>query len=93
MNAGMLGHLRHGMNTKTTKISIHTGEFDFEAEGGQFEVEERISQYKQEGFWGAMLERIQETVELSKESLSNTSNSILFPQEVLTFGLYWTIIR
>ena len=67
MNAGILGHLRHGMNTKTTKISIHTGEFDFETEGGQFEVEERISQYKQEGFWGAMLERIQETVELSKE--------------------------
>ena len=85
MNAGMLGHLRHGMNTKTTKISIHTGEFDFETEGGQFEVEERISQYKQEGFWGAMLERIQETVELSKESLSNTSKLDSIPSRGADF--------
>lgn len=66
-------YLRHHMSSKTTKISIHAGEFDFEAEGGQFEVEERLSQYKQEGFWGAMIERIQETVELSKESTSSNS--------------------
>jgi len=62
------------MSNKVSKISIHAGEFDFEAEGGQFEVEERVNQYKQEGFWGAMLERIQETIELSRESLSNNSN-------------------
>ena len=78
-------YLRHHMSSKTTKISIHAGEFDFEAEGGQFEVEERLSQYKQEGFWGAMIERIQETVELSKESTSSNSELDSIPSRGTDF--------
>ena len=64
---------------KTTKISIHTGDFDFEAEGGQLEVEERLTQFKQEGLWDAMLERIQETIEFSKDATYVNSGDNKYP--------------
>ena len=61
--------------SNTTKVSIHVGDFDFDAEGGQLEVDERLAQFKQEGLWDAMLERVQETVEFTKESTPvNTTN-------------------
>jgi hypothetical protein len=71
--------------TKTTKVSIHVGDFDFDAEGGQLEVDERLAQFKQEGLWDAMLERVQETIEFSKESASLTSNDESQPERGLNF--------
>ena len=70
---------------KVSKISIHAGDFDFEAEGGQLEVEERLTQFKQEGLWDAMLERIQETVEFSKDSTEGTSNDASQPERGVNF--------
>ena len=76
--------MRDGMD-KTTKISIHTGDFDFEAEGGQLEVEERLTQFKQEGLWDAMLERIQETVEFSKDATYVNSGDNKSPERGINF--------
>ena len=70
---------------KVSKISIHVGDFDFEAEGGQLEVEERFTQFKQEGLWEAMLERIQETVEFSKDSTDGASNDASQPERGVNF--------
>ena len=78
--------MRDGMD-KTTKISIHTGDFDFEAEGGQLEVEERWTQFKQEGLWDAMLERIQETIEFSKDSTDINSSNTNQPERGVNFRL------
>ena len=33
------------------KISIQVGEFEFESEGSQIEVDEKFAQFKEEGFW------------------------------------------
>ena len=60
---------------KQTKVSIHVGDFEFKAEGSQIEVEERLSHFKEEGVWNAMLERIQESKEFAIESASNLSKS------------------
>ena len=76
--------MRDDMN-KTTKISIHVGDFDFEAEGGELEVEERLAQFKQEGFWDVMLERLQETVEFSKDAISVSPNNGNQPQRGVNF--------
>lgn len=70
---------------KTTKISIHSGDFDFEAEGGRLEVEERLTQFKQEGLWDAMLERIQETIEFSKDTSEATSSDATSPERGINF--------
>lgn len=76
--------MRDGMN-KTTKVSIHVGDFDFDAEGGQLEVDERLAQFKQEGLWDAMLERVQETIEFSKEATSINSNDENQPSRGINF--------
>ena len=70
---------------KTTKISIHTGDFDFEAEGGRLEVEERLTRFKQEGLWGAMLERIQETIEFSKDTAEANSGDATSTERGMNF--------
>ena len=33
------------------KISIQVGEFEFESEGSQIEVDEKFARFKEEGFW------------------------------------------
>ena len=58
---------------KPTKISIYVGDFEFEVEGAQIEVEERFSHFKQEGLWNAMLERIQETKDYMDDYASTLS--------------------
>lgn len=76
--------MRDGMD-KTTKISIHTGDFDFEAEGGRLEVEERLTRFKQEGLWDAMLERIQETIEFSKDTAEVNSGDATSNERGMNF--------
>lgn len=81
---GICIQMRDDMS-KTTKVSIHVGDFDFDAEGGQFEVEERLAQFKQEGLWDAMLERIQETIEFNKEAASVNPDDINQPERGANF--------
>ena len=44
-----------------SKISIQVGEFEFEYEGSQIEVDEKFAQFKEEGFWNIMTETVSYT--------------------------------
>ena len=46
--------------SEMSKISIQVGEFEFEYEGSQIEVDEKFAQFKEEGFWNFMTEMLQE---------------------------------
>ena len=48
------------MMSGLNKISIRVGEFEFESEGSQIEVDEKYAQFKEEGFWGIITERLEE---------------------------------
>ena len=41
------------------KISIQVGEFEFESEGSELEVDEKFAQFKEEGFWNIITERLE----------------------------------
>tara|TARA_B100001250_G_C19791842_1_gene786890 strand:+ start:186 stop:686 length:501 start_codon:yes stop_codon:yes gene_type:complete len=65
--------------SNNSKISIHAGEFDFECEGSQLEVDEKLAQFKEEGFWNIISENLQEardsTIDSSKATSQNNSIS------------------
>ena len=54
------------------KISIRVGEFDFEAEGSQIEVDEKFAQFKQETVWDIMSETLQDAKNGATESNDST---------------------
>ena len=53
------------------KISIQVGEFEFESEGSQIEVDEKFARFKEEGFWNIITERLEE----AKDTTIDTSNT------------------
>ena len=60
------------------KISIQVGEFEFESEGSQIEVDEKFAQFKEEGFWNIISERLEEAKDIAIDASNSTSqqNSI-----------------
>ena len=51
-----------------SKISIQVGEFEFEYEGSQIEVDEKFAQFKEEGFWNIMTEMLQEAKDINLDT-------------------------
>ena len=51
------------------KISIQVGEFEFESEGSQIEVDEKFARFKEEGFWNIISERLEEAKDLAEEGI------------------------
>ena len=51
-----------------SKISIQVGEFEFEYEGSQIEVDEKFAQFKEEGFWNIMTEMLQEAKDVNLDT-------------------------
>ncbi len=66
-----------------SKISIQVGEFEFEYEGSQIEVDEKFAQFKEEGFWNIMTEMLQE----AKDANLDTNAVVSKEQAVSDRGL------
>ncbi len=57
------------------KISIRVGEFDFEVEGSQIEVDEKFAQFKEEGIWNIMSDALQDARDnIADSGSSNTKD-------------------
>ena len=56
-----------------SKLSIRIGEFEFEYEGSTYEIDEKFAEFKQEGLWGVITERLQEAKEQSIDSSVSVS--------------------
>ena len=59
--------------TGLNKISIQVGEFEFESEGSQIEVDEKFARFKEEGFWNIITERLEEAKDMTIDSSNSTS--------------------
>ena len=55
------------------KISIQVGEFEFESEGSQIEVDEKFARFKEEGFWNIITERLEEAKDITIDASNSTS--------------------
>ena len=58
------------------KISIQVGEFEFESEGSQIEVDEKFARFKEEGFWNIISERLEEAKDIAIDVSTSQQNSI-----------------
>ena len=58
------------------KISIQVGEFEFESEGSQIEVDEKFARFKEEGFWNIISERLEEAKDIAIDVSMSQQNSI-----------------
>ena len=63
------------MMSGLNKISIRVGEFEFESEGSQIEVDEKYAQFKEEGFWSIITERLEEAKDMTIDATNNTSQA------------------
>lgn len=59
--------------TGLNKMSIQVGEFEFESEGSQIEVDEKFARFKEEGFWNIITERLEEAKDMTIDSSNSTS--------------------
>ena len=59
-----------------SKLSIRIGEFEFEYEGSTYEIDEKFAEFKQEGLWGVISERLQEAKEQSIDSVPSIPRKI-----------------
>ena len=67
------------------KISIHVGEFDFESEGSEIEVDEKFARFKEEGFWSIILERLEDAKDMAVDASNSTSEQKSIPQRGMMF--------
>ena len=58
------------------KISIQVGEFEFESEGSQIEVDEKFARFKEEGFWNIISERLEEAKDIAIDVSTSQQDSI-----------------
>ena len=58
------------------KISIQVGEFEFESEGSQIEVDEKFARFKEEGFWNIISERLEEAKDIAIDASTSQQDSI-----------------
>ena len=58
------------------KVSIQVGEFEFESEGSQIEVDEKFARFKEEGFWNIISERLEEAKDIAIDVSTSQPNSI-----------------
>ena len=73
------------MMSGLNKISIRIGEFEFESEGSQIEVDEKYAQFKEEGFWGIITERLEEAKDMTIDATNNTSQAKSIPERGMQF--------
>ena len=71
--------------TGLNKISIHVGEFEFESEGSQLEVDEKFAQFKEEGFWNIITERLEEAKDMAIDSSNSASEENDIPARGMQF--------
>jgi len=71
--------------TGLNKISIHVGEFEFESEGSQIEVDEKFAQFKEEGFWNIITERLEEAKDMAIDSSNSASEENAIPARGMQF--------
>ena len=57
------------------KISIQVGEFEFENEGSQIEVDEKFARFKEEGFWNIITERLEDAKAATIDASNTTSQA------------------
>ena len=67
------------------KISIQVGEFEFESEGSQIEVDEKFARFKEEGFWNIIIERLEEAKDMTIDSSNSTSREKSIPDRGMKF--------
>ena len=73
------------MMSGLNKISIRVGEFEFESEGSQIEVDEKYAQFKEEGFWSIITERLEEAKDMTIDATNNTSKAKSIPERGMQF--------
>ena len=66
--------------SELNKISIRVGEFEFESEGSQLEVDEKFAQFKEEGFWNIITERIDEAKDIAIDNSNSAAQENSFSQ-------------
>ena len=67
------------------KISIQVGEFEFESEGSELEVDEKFAQFKEEGFWNIITERLEEAKDMTIDATNSTSQQKSIPERGMKF--------
>ena len=67
------------------KISIQVGEFEFESEGSQIEVDEKFARFKEGGFWNIIIERLEEAKDMTIDSSNSTSREKSIPDRGMKF--------
>ena len=67
------------------KISIRVGEFEFETEGSEIEVDEKYAQFKEEGFWSIITERLEEAKDMTIDATNNASQTKSIPERGMQF--------
>ena len=68
-----------------SKLSIRIGEFEFEYEGSTYEIDEKLAEFKQEGLWGVITERLQDAKEQSIDSSVSVSQEKSISQRGMKF--------
>ena len=67
------------------KIAIQVGEFEFESEGSQLEVDEKFAQFKEEGLWNIITERLEEAKDMTIDATNATIQSNEIPERGMKF--------
>ena len=67
------------------KISIQVGEFEFESEGSELEVDEKFTQFKEEGFWNIIKERLEEAKDMTIDATNANSQQKSIPERGMKF--------
>ena len=68
-----------------SKLAIRIGEFEFEYDGSTYEIDEKFAEFKQEGLWGVITERLQEAKEQSIDSSVSVSQEKSISQRGMKF--------
>ena len=66
--------------SELNKISIRVGEFEFESEGSQLEVDEKFAQFKEEGFWNIITERLDEAKDIAIDNSNSAAQEKSFSE-------------
>tara|TARA_Y100000766_G_scaffold267782_1_gene263296 strand:+ start:2097 stop:2597 length:501 start_codon:yes stop_codon:yes gene_type:complete len=71
--------------SELNKISIRVGEFEFESEGSQLEVDEKFAQFKEEGFWNIITERLDEAKDIAIDNSNSAAQEKSFSERGIKF--------
>ena len=71
--------------SELNKISIRVGEFEFESEGSQLEVDEKFVQFKEEGFWNIITESLDEAKDIAIDNSNSAAQEKSFSERGIKF--------